>query len=330
MKSIFLFVCLALCAATVGAQTVTNGQNVNTSGTGNSVQCVNDTTTGTTVNRLAKIASTGCINATTSDTNIPVYIVTGGAGTSGSAQLSVSGQASCVMDSTIASGAEGYFVVASMTTADECDAQSALPTGVYIIGTLISGSTTAGSTAIVHQVGSFNPASSFLCSTVAASDTLTNASITTQQTFASQCAIPANTLVTGRPIKVFLGADTNQTTGPIWTFKASLCTGTGGTGTCVPIYTTPAANPSSSLTGVSGAVNLVIVPQAAAGSSVALNTSVMITPEANSGGVPFSHNTLPTSQSGFATNGILYLNFFLTFSSTTGTNNMTITNLLVQ
>jgi hypothetical protein len=116
----------------------------------------NDSTTGTTLNSTAVIDSAGqAILAGTSNTNVPTYIVVGGAGTSGNGTLASLGTlAPCTMDATIASGAGGYYVVNSTTVAGDCHPQSAAPSaGTWVIGFLAVSSTTSGSTALVAVDG---------------------------------------------------------------------------------------------------------------------------------------------------------------------------------
>src|SRR6185437_1776201 len=63
-------------------------------------EIANAASTGTTVNKLAKITgapSTALVTATT-DTNGAIGVVVGGARTTGSAQIAVSGQATCAFD----------------------------------------------------------------------------------------------------------------------------------------------------------------------------------------------------------------------------------------
>lgn len=134
----------------------TNAANVYTSGPQDlngqamTVQVANAGTTGTTVNKLAKLTSSGAVILTTSDTAIPVYIVDSGAGTTGNAKLAIDGQESCVMDAT-ASNTEGFVVTASNSVAGDCHAASAAePSGFFVIGTLVSNSTTLGSVATVQ------------------------------------------------------------------------------------------------------------------------------------------------------------------------------------
>jgi hypothetical protein len=163
------------------------------------------------------------------------------------------------------------------------------------------------------------------------SDTLTNATLTSEQFFATVCQIPANAIYAGKVLKVFLGADTTLTTSPTWTFRAKLCSVSGcGSGTVVPIYVTPTSAVATSFTAVSGGFTMIIQGQAAAGSSTSVSTSIMVNPDAAATGGPFGHNTLTTSQSGVPTNGILYLCFSVTYSSTTGTNSMTLSQLVTE
>ena len=112
----------------------------------------NASSTGTTLNSAAIINSSGnAVIAATSNVAVPVYIVVGGAGTSGNATLASNGTlAPCTMDSTIASAASSYFVINSPTTAGDCHAQATAPAaGTFIIGFLSSASTSSGSTALV-------------------------------------------------------------------------------------------------------------------------------------------------------------------------------------
>ena len=123
--------------------------NLNLKTTAIVAEVANDTTTGTTVNLLAKLTSTGAIKATTSDTNVPTYIVANaGGGTSGNAQLAQSGRVSCTMDATL-SNTEGFLVTTSVNTAGDCAASATVPPGTWVVGIMVSNSTTAGSNATV-------------------------------------------------------------------------------------------------------------------------------------------------------------------------------------
>jgi|SRR6185437_1424047 len=153
-KAILGFAALLVFAVAAHAQLVINGARA--------FPQANDGTTGTTINLLATVnSSANAIKATTSNTTVPTYIVVGGAGTTGNAALAMSGLASCVMDTTIASGAGGDFVIASTTTAGDCHPQSASPTsGTYVVGHLVASSTTAASAALVKVSGYFFAGSS--------------------------------------------------------------------------------------------------------------------------------------------------------------------------
>ena len=116
------------------------------------IPVTNAVSTGTTINETAIVNSTNnAVISTTSSTAVPTYIVVGSPGTSGQAQLATLGPAACVMDSTLASGAAWYYVIASVTNAGYCHAQAAAPSsGVWVIGYLASQSTTTGVTAVVN------------------------------------------------------------------------------------------------------------------------------------------------------------------------------------
>src|SRR3984885_1458826 len=124
-----------------------------------SVTYTNAGTTGTTLNSLAIInTSNSAVIASTSNTGVPTYVVVGGAGSTGLAVLGVVGQANCTVDSTIASAAGGFYVIASVTTGGDCHAQSAAPSfGTWVVGYLASASTSSGSTAAVPLGGYLFP-----------------------------------------------------------------------------------------------------------------------------------------------------------------------------
>lgn len=102
-------------------------------------------TTGTTVNKLAKLTgapSTAVITAT-SDTSGIAGIVTAGAGTTGNAQITQEGYATCVFDGATTAG---DYVQNSSTTAGDChDFGAGLPTSGQIIGRITSTNASAGS-----------------------------------------------------------------------------------------------------------------------------------------------------------------------------------------
>src|SRR6266576_592874 len=119
----------------------------------------NDGTTGTTVNQLAKANSSGAaVNAGTGDTGVPVFVVVGGAGTTGNASLAVAGAVTCKFDAS--GGTSGHYVQASTSTAGTChDAGTSIPTSGWIVGTLLS-SPAANATGSVLLVQGFLPGGS--------------------------------------------------------------------------------------------------------------------------------------------------------------------------
>ena len=106
----------------------------------------NDPSTGTTVNLLAKITPTAALTALTTDTDIPLWVVTGGAGITGSATLQTSGPVLCIMDATTSNTA-GFYVLASTIVAGRCHAQAAQPTNGFVIGIMTSNATSVGAAA---------------------------------------------------------------------------------------------------------------------------------------------------------------------------------------
>lgn len=173
----------------------------------------------------------------------------------------------------------------------------------------------------------------YVCAPVfSTTDTLNNTSITSEQVFATNCQIPANSLTANRAIRVFIGVDTTLTTGgATWLFKVKLCSVSGcGSGTVVNVFSNAATAPANSFTGVSGGAGFIIQGQAAAGASVSVSTSALMNPSTANSSPPFTHNTLTTSQSGVPTNGNLFLSFSITYSSTTGTQSTTLTQLVTE
>jgi len=150
----------------------------------------NDGVTGTTTSGLAKFTSTGAINILTTDTAIPVYIIQSGGVVGGTAQfVQAGGQGDCRMDTTTAN-TEGFFVIASVTIATDCHAQSAQPgAGVFIVGTLVSNATTAGSTAKVAVLNSFSAiGSNTTCSPNVFPNTQTDGATVTWAIASAVCA----------------------------------------------------------------------------------------------------------------------------------------------
>lgn len=163
MKGFLVIVIIALYAMLAQAQSDTCNNNdalvVNTAGnknnrciplnqqpvgTGATMIIANDTVTGTTVNRLAKLtgAPSSAIITATSDTENAVGVVTAGAGTTGSATITILGQASCAFDGATTAG---NYVVISAVTAGMChDAGSSFPTAQAAYGRVLSTNGGAG------------------------------------------------------------------------------------------------------------------------------------------------------------------------------------------
>jgi hypothetical protein len=104
MKIIRILLLIALLGSAFGQ--IINGPRAN--------PVTNDASTGTVLYGTAIIDSAGqAIAATISATTQSTFIVVSGSGTSGYAGLAYSGLAPCTMDSTISSGAGGYYVINS-------------------------------------------------------------------------------------------------------------------------------------------------------------------------------------------------------------------------
>lgn len=113
-------------------------------GTGSSMIVANEGVTGTTVNRLAKLTgapSTAIVTAI-SDTENAIGIVNAGAGTTGSATITILGQASCDFDGATTAG--DYFVISAITAGMCHDAGSTFPTSGATYGRVLSTNVGAG------------------------------------------------------------------------------------------------------------------------------------------------------------------------------------------
>ena len=112
-------------------------------------EIANASSTGTTLNKLAKLSgapSTALISATT-DTGGIVGVVIGGAGTTGNAQIAVSGQATCAFDGGTTAG---DYVQNSGSVAGDCtDAGLTYPSSHQVIGRVLATIGSAGNAAIV-------------------------------------------------------------------------------------------------------------------------------------------------------------------------------------
>jgi hypothetical protein len=120
-------------------------------------EIANAGTTGTALNKLAKLtgAPSTAVIATTSDTTGNVIgIVTGGAGTTGNAQIAIVGQAPCIFDGSITSG---HYAQVSTTTGGDChDGGATFPTSGQVLGLIIA-NTNASPGATPQAVTLFAP-----------------------------------------------------------------------------------------------------------------------------------------------------------------------------
>ena len=165
-------------------------------------------------------------------------------------------------------------------------------------------------------------------------DTLNNSSLTTKQYFATKCKIPANSLTTNRVLRVFIGGDIVSSASPTFTVTVEVCAVSGcGSGTKVAVYSSLAVAPTTTFAS-SRPVGLTLYLQgeAAAGASVAVMADTNLAgPGAQSASfAPFTNSQVASSVAAIPTNGDLYLNPSVTFSSTTGTNSMNITQMITE
>src|SRR6266436_3874150 len=129
---------------TAPAATLDVAGTVDVEGNGVASEIANASSTGTTVNKLAKLtgAPSTAVKAGTSDTGGIIGIVVGGAGTTGNAQIAVSGQATCVFDGATTAG---DYVGISSTTAGDChDAGATYPTSGQVLGRVLSTNGSSG------------------------------------------------------------------------------------------------------------------------------------------------------------------------------------------
>lgn len=132
---------------------LSQGYNAAAAAAGGTVSVTNDGSSGTTLYQLAKINSSGnAVVTTTSDTGIPIFVVTAGAGTSGSASLAYGGLVACQTD---AGGATiGHFLVESTTTAARCsDAGATAPATGWVIGQAQTTATANANTMVLLSQG---------------------------------------------------------------------------------------------------------------------------------------------------------------------------------
>lgn len=112
-------------------------------GTGITMPVANAASTGTTLNKFAKLtgAPSTAVISSDGDTENAIGIVTAGAGTTGTATITVMGQVSCVFDGATVAG--DYVTIAA--TGGGChSAGSTYPTGTTVYGKVLSTNVGAG------------------------------------------------------------------------------------------------------------------------------------------------------------------------------------------
>ena len=110
----------------------------------------NASTTGTTVDTLTKLSGGSAVIASISDTSGIIGITESAAGTTGNANLIISGGVYCVFDGATTAG---DYVQISATTAGDChDATATRPTSGEIIGRVLSTNAAAGTYKILEEL----------------------------------------------------------------------------------------------------------------------------------------------------------------------------------
>ncbi len=116
----------------------------------------NAATTGTTLNKLAKLSAGAAIIAATTDTGGILGVVIDNAGTSLSAQIAQSGQASCIFDGATTSG---DYVQISASVAGDChDNGPNYPAAGQVLGRVLSTNVAAGTYAMLVEGADLEPA----------------------------------------------------------------------------------------------------------------------------------------------------------------------------
>ncbi len=135
---------------------ISSTESINTKTNALYWEMANAASTGTTVNKTAKFtgAPSTAVIAGTSDTTGIVGIVAAGAGTTGTAKIAVAGQVSCVFDGATTAG---DFVIASVSVAGDChDAGATDPTGVSVLGNVLSTNGSGGTYGVMLYPPSVN------------------------------------------------------------------------------------------------------------------------------------------------------------------------------
>jgi hypothetical protein len=127
-------------ATTNGVETISSKTFLNPSlgNTSITTRLPNETSIGTVANKLAKLVGSpaSAIVASVSDTVGITGVVVNGAGVSGSAEIATAGQATCLFDGATTAG--DYVTISSIATGSCHDSGTAYPTGLQIVGRVLS------------------------------------------------------------------------------------------------------------------------------------------------------------------------------------------------
>jgi hypothetical protein len=151
-------------------------------------------------------------------------------------------------------------------------------------------------------------------------DTLTNASLITEQFFATTLTIPANTIAANTRLTFWMGGDYTGTGTPQnGTLKVKLCTGLN-TG-CVNVYQSSATPPGVNTRSAS--LPIILIGTAAPGAS----TTIISATAAGQSSTVFGNNNISSIIPAVATNGALFLEFTIQYAATTASSSFTLTSL---
>ena len=138
---------------TVDALKVQNSSSVPMAGigfNGSFDTYITNSATGTTVNTLTILSGAGAQIAATTNTSGVIGITVGGAGTTGTAVVAISGQAKCAFDG--ATTAWDYVQISSGTAGDCHDAGATKPASNEIIGRVLSSNGAAGTYVVLIEL----------------------------------------------------------------------------------------------------------------------------------------------------------------------------------
>ena len=209
--------------------------------------------------------------------------------------------------------------------------QAQTPSGGYSSPSTGANSVTTvtGSSPIVSSGGKTPALSCPTCSvlTVApvfsTTDTLTNTTLTSEQLFASNLQIPANTITANVTLPFQATLETTETgTGANTTVRAYLCPTQGSLAGCVRIYLTATAATQAGITQ-SGVLPLMVTGTAAAGSSV----TVIAAGGGTGANVPIGQNRQSSIVAAVPTNAALFLQFTVQYANTTASVSTSLTSI---